>query len=452
MEKAMTQVGDTTAPKALSGIRVVDFTWVRAGPWATRWLGALGAEVIKVEWPLREFGRAGGPANTPPGIQPSLNTSGHFNDTNANKLSLSLNVRSPRGIEIIKKLISESDVVVENYSADVLESWGLGYEELKKLSPNIVYVSMSGFGHTGRDKHYTTFGPSAQALSGMTFASGLPNQPPAGWGWSYLDDTGGMYIAFYTMAAIFHRKMTGQGQHVDMGQMVMGATLNGPALLDMTINGRKSQREGYPSGNRAHWPGTPQLSNYRGQTVAPHNSYRTKGGDYNDWCTIACFSDQEWLNLVGLMGSPAWASNGKFATVQGRLQHQEELDQGIETWSLTLEKYELMKRCQASGVRAMPVQSNEDRAEHDPQLRERGMYQEVEHPVLGSWRLQNAPFKLSETPAVNHRHGPLIGQDNREILMGLLGMSQEELSSGYEDGTFWPKEMERYPYQEELIR
>ncbi len=443
---------EKTHPRPLDGIRIVDFTWVRAGPWATRWLGALGAEVIKVEWPLREFGRGGGAAGTPPGIEPSMNSSGHFSDTNANKLSLSLNVRSPRGAEIIRKLISVSDVVVENYSAEVLESWGLGYEELKKLRADIVYVSMSGFGHTGRDKRYTTFGPSAQALSGMTFASGLPDQPPAGWGWSYLDDTGGMYVAFYTLAAVFHRKMTGRGQHVDMGQMIMGVTLNGPALLDVTVNGRKSQREGYPAGNRANWPGAPMLNNYRGRTVAPHNSYRTNGGGYNDWCTIACFSDGEWQSLVGLMGSPAWATDEKLATVDGRLRNQEEMDQGIEAWTLTLEKYELTERCQASGVRAMPVQSNQDRAEHDPQLRDRGLLKEVEHPVLGSWRLQNAPFKLSETPAVNSRHGPLIGQDNEQIIMGMLGMNRDELTSGYEDGTFWPNEMARYPYQEELLQ
>ena len=189
-----------THPRPLDGCRIVDFTWVRAGPWATRWLGALGAQVIKIEWPLREFGRAGGAAGAPPGITPTLNTGGGFNDTNANKMSLSLNVRSPRGMDIIRRLIAVSDAVVENYSASVLENWGLGYDELRKLREDIVYVSMSGFGHSGRDKHYTTFGPSAQALSGMTFASGLPDKPPAGWGWSYLDDSGGMYIAFYTLS------------------------------------------------------------------------------------------------------------------------------------------------------------------------------------------------------------------------------------------------------------
>ena len=437
--------------KVLSGIRIVDFTWVRAGPWATRWLGALGAEVIKIEWPLREFGRGFGGAGTPPGIEPSLNTNGHFNDTNANKLSLSLNVRSPRGSDIIRKLISVSDVVVENYSAKVLENWGLGYEELKKLRKDIIYVSMSGFGHSGRDQHYTTFGPSAQALSGMTFASGLPGKPPAGWGWSYLDDTGGMHIAFNTLAAIFHRQMTGQGQHVDMGQMIMGATLNGPALLDIAVNGRKSEREGYPPGNRSYWPGTPMFNNYRGRTVAPHNTYRTKGGGYNDWCAIACFSDEEWKKLVSLMGSPEWTMDKNLDTIIGRLNNQDWLDQGIESWTKTLEKYEIMEKCQKAGVRCMPIQSNEDRAENDPQLKHRDMYKEIDHPILGSWRVQNAPFKLEESPAVNSRHGPLIGQDNVEVIEGILGMSHDELVSGYEDGTFWPDELKRFPYQEELL-
>ena len=154
-------------PGALEGIRVVDFSWVRAGPWATRWLGAMGAEIIKIEWPENERGRAVG-RTTPQDVEVNLNTSGHFNDTNSNKLSLSLNVRTPKGMDIIKRLISISDIVIENFSARVLKKWGLGYDELCKLKPDIVYVSMSGYGHTGRNLDYTTFGPVAQAVSGLT--------------------------------------------------------------------------------------------------------------------------------------------------------------------------------------------------------------------------------------------------------------------------------------------
>ena len=446
---ALTQEQIAASPKALEGVRVVDFTWVRAGPWATRWLGALGAEVIKVEWPLNERGRTTGAP--PPGIKSTLNTASNFNDTNANKKGITVNLRSERGLGLIKQLISKSDIVVENFSARALKSWGLGYEEMCKLKPDIVYVSQSGFGHTGRHSNYLTMGPIAQAFCGLTFLSGLPGEAPAGWGWSYLDDTGGMYIAFSTMTSLYRRNMTGQGQHVDLSQMIMGATLNGSAMLDASVNGRPSQREGFPPGNRAHWPGTPMLNNYRGPTTAPHNAYRTNGGGYNDWCAITCFSEDEWRRLVGVMGSPQWATAPKFDTLVSRLQNQEELDQGIQAWTLTLEKYDLMEKCQAAGVPAMPVQSTENRVEHDPQLRHREIFQEMEHPELGLRKFQNAPFKLSETPALMMQPSPLIGQHNQEVFEGILGLSHEDFSSGYEDGTFWPKTMDRYSYMDEMI-
>src|SRR3990172_1348309 len=227
--------------RALDGIRVVDFSWVRAGPWATRWLGALGAEIIKIEWPENERGRLPS-STTPPDLEVNLNTSGNFNDTNVNKRSLSLNVRTPKGLEIVKRLIALSDIVLENFSSRVLQKWGLGYEELCKLKPDIVYVSMSGYGHTGRNHHYTTFGPVAQAASGLTFLSGLPDKPPAGWGWSYMDDTGGMYGAIAVITALCHRQQTGRGQHVDLAQVSAGMTLLGPAFLDLEVNGRGYRR------------------------------------------------------------------------------------------------------------------------------------------------------------------------------------------------------------------
>src|SRR5215475_809431 len=275
---------------------------------ATRWLGALGAEIIKIEWPENERGRLPS-STTPQDVEVNFNTSGNFNDTNVNKRSLSLNVRSVKGLEVVKRLIAISDIVIENFSSRVLRRWGLGYEELCKIKPDIVYVSMSGYGHTGRNHHYTSFGPVAQAASGLTYLSGLPDKPPAGWGWSYM-----------------------------------------------------------------------------------------------------------------------------------------------EAWSMTSGKYELTERCQAAGVRALPVQSAEDRIEHDPQLHHRQMYLEMEHPALGVRKIQNAPFKISETPAINHLHSPLIGQHTREIVEGLLGCSHEELLAGYTDGTFWPTTRERYAYMEEMLR
>ena len=445
----------TPTPGALTGVRVLDFTWVRAGPWCTRWLGALGAEVIKVESPQNPSTRGGGGAQAvPEGFKgaPSLNTAGGFNDGSANKLSITLNPRTERGGALVRRLVAVSDIVIENFAYGAMERWGLGYEEMKKLRPDIIYLSMSGFGHTGRYRDYLTMGPVAQALSGLTYLSGLPGEPPAGWGWSYMDDTGGLYGAMYALSALYHRNVTGQGQHVDQSQWITGVALNGPAFLDIQANGRSTMREGYPPGNRAHWPGTPLVNNYRGRTVAPHNAYRTSPAEYNDWCTIACFSDEEWRSLVGVMGSPAWAKEDRFTTLRGRLEGQEELDQGIEEWTKTLGKYEIMERCQAAGVRAMPVQSNQDRVENDPQLRYREMYKNADHPVLGTWPMQNAPFKMSETPAFI-RSAPLIGQHNREVFEGLLGITHEELVDGFQDGTFWPKDMsmDLYPYLKEMI-
>ena len=232
-EAVMNQESDTMSrPRALENIRVVDFSWVRAGPWATRWLGALGAEIIKIEWPESERGRVPS-TTTPQNLEANLNTSGHFNDTNVNKKSLSLNVRSAKGLEIVKRLIAVSDIVIENFSSRVLQKWGLGYDELCSIKPDIVYVSMSGYGHTGRNHHYMTFGPVAQAASGLTHLSGLPDKPPAGWGWSYMDDTGGMYGAMCALTGLYHRNKTGQGQHIDLSQMVSSVPLNGPALLGL---------------------------------------------------------------------------------------------------------------------------------------------------------------------------------------------------------------------------
>ncbi|MDQ3831160.1 MAG: CoA transferase, partial [Candidatus Tectomicrobia bacterium] len=187
-------------------------------------------------------------------------------------------------------------------------------------------------------------------------------------------------------------------------------------------------------------------------TVAPHNAYRTHGGGHNDWCVIACFSDAEWQKLVDLMGCPGWATGATFANLSGRLQHQEELDEGIERWTQTIEKYELTEKCQAVGVRAMPVQSAEDRVERDPQLRARGMYPELVHPLLGRRKVQSVPFKHSRTPAAVHTPAPLIGQHTRKVMQELLGLSLDDIRAGYTDGTFWPKDMPLYPYLEETLR
>ena len=435
--------------RALAGIRIVDLSWVRAGPWATRILGTLGADVIKVEWPAPgsvhhqdRFTTIGMPEDAPLG----MNRNHWFSEKHMDKRSVTLNLRQPRGRELLKRLLAESDAVLENFSSRVMQRWGLGYEQLRELNPGLVYVSMSGLGHQGRDHPYRTYGPSAQALSGLSFLSGLPDQPPAGWGWSYLDDSGGIFGAIAIMTALRHRNRTGRGQHVDLSQVGLGIGLAGPAVLDATVNGRPARRAGFPPGNRAHWPGAPLLDNYRGPTVAPHNAYRTAPGGYNDWCAIVCRDDRDWRALVEVMESPSWAVEERFATNPGRLEHQEQLDARIENWTQTVEKYGLAARCQAAGVPAMPVQSSEDRVEHDPQLRHRELFSTHHHHELGRMGYQNLPFDASRIETTPARAGPRAGEHNREVLCGLLGLSEDELQAGYEDDTLWPAGVPLEPY------
>ena len=437
-------------PAPLDGIRVLDFTWLRSGPWGTRWLGVLGAEVLKVQWTFAPGARGVVPGAGGEPV-PDPNANGSFADTNADKLSITVNVRSPKGFELVKQLVAASDVVVENFTATVLKRWGLGYEEMREINPGIVYVSMAGFGHTGPLSSYMLVGQSTQALSGLTFLSGLPGKNSAGWGFSYMDDTAGLYSTMCVLTALHHRNLTGQGQHVDLAQMIAAATLNGPAFLDRSINGRPARREGFPSGNRAVWPGGQLAPNYRGPVVAPHNAYTTREGGHNDWCAIACFADQEWRDLVKVMGSPAWATNGKFASLMGRIEHQEEMDRAIQEWTLGLDKYEVMERCQRAGVRAMPVQSSEDRVENDPQLRSRNMYPELDHPVLGRKKYQNIPFSMSKSTVGVQRRAPQIGEHTAEVMERILGLSHQEVVEGFDDGTFWPQEFPRYPHIAESL-
>ncbi len=436
---------------ALAGLRVVDFTWVRAGPQTTRILAMFGAEVFKIEWPEHpDMIRLGSALSTPAGITPSLNTNADFNNFNCDKLSATLNVRHPDGLAIIRRLIAVSDVVVENFSSRVFEERGLSYEQLRRVNPAIIYVSMAGFGHSGPYRDYDTWGPAVQALSGLTFLSGLPDRAPAGWGYSYMDHTAGYYGAMAILAALHHRNRTGEGQHVDLAQVEVGCTLTGAAILDYTVNGRATRRPGVPPGNRTHWPGTPLTNTYRGPHAAPHNSYRcagrpdAPGPGRNDWCVIACFTDEEWRALVQVMGRPAWASDPKFATLLGRLEHQDEMDPQIEAWTKTLNKYEVMERLQAAGVPAAPVQSMSDRVERDPQLRHRGAFAaRAAHPILGERIYEGMPMRMENAPWEVWRHGPLLGQDNDYVLKEVLGLSESEVAAGDAAGLFWPRNMVR---------
>ena len=400
---------------ALEGVRVIDFSWIVAGPQCTRILADFGADVIKIENDANmDYIRASGGADSP-------NRSPLFNTLNRNKRSLTLNVMHPRGMELLKTLIEKSDVIVENFSSRVLEKWGLGYEEQKKLNPGIIYCSMSGFGHSGRDRDFVTWGPTAQALSGLTYMSGLPGEESAGWGFSYMDHTGGFYGAIAIMMALLHRNKTGEGQHLDLSQVEAGIGLTGTSILDYTVNNRPFRRNGMPPGNRAP-----------DRQIAPHNTYPCKGEDR--WCVIAVTNDSEWDSLVAVLGNPGWANDRQFATMKSRSDNQNDLDELISQWTINLTPHEVFDILQEAGVPAGAVQTPMERAEVDPQLKHRGFIAEVEHAELGNTKVESIPMTMSETPWKLNKASPLLGEHSAEIYMDLLGVSPEELGTLYEEG------------------
>ena len=396
-------------------MRVIDFSWIVAGPQCTRILADFGADVIKIEnYSNMDYIRASGGADSP-------NRSPLFNTLNRNKRSLTLNVMHPRGMELLKTLIKKSDVIVENFSSRVLEKWGLGYEEQKKLNPGIIYCSMSGFGHSGRDRDFVTWGPTAQALSGLTYMSGLPGEESAGWGFSYMDHTGGFYGTIAIMMALLHRNKTGEGQHLDLSQVEAGIGLTGTSVLDYTVNNRPFRRDGMPPGNRA-----PE------REIAPHNSYPCRGEDR--WCVIAVTNDAEWDSLVNILGNPAWANDERFATMASRFANQNDLDEFISQWTINLTPLEVFDVLQNAGVPAGAVQTPMERAEIDLQLKHRGFIAEVEHAELGNTKVESIPMKMSETPWKLNKASPLLGEHSAEIYMDLLGVSAEELGTLFEEG------------------
>lgn len=431
--------------EVLKGIRVLDFTWSVSGSTTTRILASLGAEVIKIEWPKTpDMMRFSMYAKDD---EPGLNNGAFFNNLNAGKKSITLNVKSERGREMLYELLKKSDVVTENFSAGVFEKWGLDYESLEKISPGIIYMSISGLGHSGRHKMYGTWGPTAAALNGMTFMSGLPATHPAGWGYSIMDVVAGYTGAYSIMTALYHKKRTGEGQYIDISQVESGLHLTGANILDFTANHRSSRRRGFPAGNRSVDSIETPENTYRGKIGCPHNSYRCEGGGDNNWCTIAIFSDEEWNIFKKAIGNPSWAEDEKFNTFEGRLKYQNELDQRIGEFTIQRNKYEVMELLQSHGIACGAVQMNENILENDPQLKARGLFESLAHPLLGERNFDGIPIKMSKTQPYIHKAAPLMGADNDDVFGEVLGYSAEEIEAMTEEGILWPADMPRNEFK-----
>ena len=407
--------------RALSHLRICDFTGQLAGAGATRFLAAFGAEVIRIEDPVNE-GRwdilRGNPPYKPG--QSGNEVGGAFNNHNVEKLGVTLNLRTAPARELLRELVAVSDVVAENFSAGVMERLGFGYEQLQAIRPDIIYVSNCGFGHSGPYRDFKTWGPIVQAISGLTFSSGLPELPPAGWGFSYMDHTGAYFMAIAIMMAIHHRNVTGEGQWVDLSSTEAGATLNGPAMLDYTANGRPLRREGSPHSNRSEWP-----------RMAPHGIYPAAGDDH--WVAIACRDDGDWAAIAAAVDEP-WTREAAWSTLDGRYEAQDALDARLSTWTQQRSAAETAQLLQAAGVPATPVQRPEERVDHDPNTEAWGLWPSVQHTEMGEVRVDGLPVHLSETDWALERGAGCLGEHNHRVWGGLLGRSERQLAALREQG------------------
>lgn len=406
---------------ALARFRICDFGGVLAGAGATRILSAFGAQVIRIEDPSNQ-GRWDVIRGAPPHKdgKPGLERGGGFNNHNAQKLGITLNLKSERGKQLFRQLVSVSDAVSENFAAGVMARLGFDYERLRAARDDIVYVSNCGFGHSGPYASFKSWGPIVQAMSGLTFTSGLRDQPPAGWGYSYMDHTGAYYMAMALLMALYHRERTGEGQWIDLAMTEAGTTLNGPALLDYTVNGRPLRREGMPHSNRSQWP-----------RMAPHGIYPAQGEDA--WVAIACRDDADWTALAKVVGEE-WTGEGRFADLDGRIASEDSLDEQLAGWTRRSDKFELQARLQAAGVPAAAVQTPPERVDHDANTRAWGLWPEVTHPVIGKQRIDGLPVHLSETDWDFSHGGPLLGQHNEQIYGELLGLDAAEIAALRDEG------------------
>ncbi len=391
-------------PKALQGIRVVEFTFVAAGPYAGLLLGFMGAEVIRVESAKRiDWSRVRGTVRGDPVAD--LNSSPSFNDFNLNKLSVRLNLKTPRGVELAKELVKISDVVIDNYAPGVMKKLGLDYDGLKAVKPDIIVISLTGFGTTGPEARYRAYGPTIAALGGLSHLTGYVDGVPTELRIA-VDLTNGTTAAFAILTALIHRQKTGVGQYIDFSFLENMGGFMGEALMDYTMNGRVQCSKG-----NLH------------DVMAPHNCYRCRGEDR--WVSIAVATDEEWQALCNAMGNPDLAKEEKFSDALSRWKNQAELDKRIEEWTVHYDAYEVMKILQNAGVAAVPSFNNQDLFT-DPHLNERGVWTSVQHPKTGKQVALNPPWKLSATPAEVYRPAPLFGEHNSYVLGELLGISKEE--------------------------
>lgn len=395
----------------LDGIRVVDLTRLLAGPLITKTMADYGAEVIKIESENKvDDLRTLQPFKTG---DVDVDCGPIFLQANSSKLSLTLNLKNPKGVEILKKLVAKSDVVVDNYSGGTMERMGIGYDALKHTKPDIIMLSACMMGQTGPYASHPGFGGPLTALTGVNHITGWPDELPI-WIGPYTDFIAPVYGLLAILAALDYRRQTGKGQYLDLSQYETGIQFMSPLILDYVVNGRIACR----MGNRS-------------SASAPHGVYRCSGEDR--WCAIAVYSEEGWESLCHLIGKPTWAKDPWFATLSARKNNEEELDALIEQWTVKHTAEDVMTMMQTNGISAGVVQNIQDVMDRDPQLQHRRFFSKVDHPKIGRYRTQGNPFTLSKSPC-EVRRAPLLGEHNEYVLKDILELSGDEISELVAEG------------------
>jgi len=401
-------VENNTLP--LQGVRVADFCWVWAGPYSTMLLAMLGAEVIKVEghkrtdltrhsvvWPLPDPA----PQEVPPNQGMSLNS------VNLSKQGVTLDLTKPEGIKLAKRVAAMSDIVVDNMRPGAMVRLGLGYEELRKVRPDIIVVASSSRGQTGPEKDYAGYATIHHAVGGGAYITGYPDDAPCHSGGD-VDIMNATAAAYAILAALYHRAQTGEGQFIDYSQCEGVSSLIGDLLLGYEMNSQIPERMG-----NAH------------PKYAPHNVYRCWGVDR--WLALEVHSDEEFATLANVIGMPKLAEDPHFADMASRKNNESELDRIIEEWTRARDRDWMVNEFCQAGLAAAPSRDGRD-LYADPHLRARHAFVTVEHPELGELELVGAPWKMSDCE-IAIRHAPLLGEHNDYVLRELLGLSQAEVDN-----------------------
>ena len=399
-----------TNPSApLSGVRVADFSVHAAGPFAGMILASLGADVIKVESAARlDITRR---PHAMYGKPPSS-----FEQVNASKRSVTLNLKEPRALELAYDLVRISDVVLENFRPGVMDRLGLGYPQLREIKPDIIMVSLSSNGQTGPEARYAGYAPMFAALGGLGYLTGYPDGPPVELRHA-MDHTGGMMAAFSAVAALCAHRSHHAGQRADVAVRDIATAFMGHALMDTAMNDRDARRLGN-----------------RDDAMAPHGVFPCRGDD--QWVTIAVADDAEWHALKKALGNPKWAEADEYGDAFLRWQNQASLEQRLSEWTTSRTANEVTDLLQSAGIAAFPSLAA-DQLLADPHLAHRDAFPLITHPDKGEQRAVAPPWRFSETPAHSLRWTPELGENNREVFCGLLGMDEAELTALQEAQIVW---------------